>query len=288
MRSTSFVLALLGVAGCDQTGTAFRPTVSDVPSIQDLGELPVVFQDTLPDAGIYPGDLDGQIVYGQLGADADPSVTGGATFTFTGTGSDVCVVLDPEAVYWTRALQPSDLNPNGYFYDDNVVDDADLDLEGGLTAYYSGSPGVEIGDFDAVYTDDAGVDHEIQFNECQQYGYGNTPNVHAGRGTTEFCTINTDQRAGVSYTIVVKTFALPVEDSIADFAVGVFDGKCDGSGGIAPDECLFHNEYDLGNSSDYFLGLEDAFCKTSPSKINEYCADHLEDEKPPCYEHIAG
>ncbi len=287
MRNSLLLLTLAGLVGCDSTGRGFRPKVTDVPSIQDLGELPVIPTDEVPSEGIFPGDLEGQIVYGQLGADPDPSVTGGATFSFTGTGGDVCVVLDPEAVYWTRALQSAELNASGFLYDDNVRDDADLDLEGGLTAYYNGSPGVEIGDFDAIYTDDAGQDHEIQFNECQQYGYSNLPNVHSGRGTPEWCTIDTDQRAGVSFTIVVKTFSLPVEDSIADFAVGVFEGNCD-SAQIGPDECWFNNEYDLGNSSDYFLGIEEAYCKRGAEKVNEYCAEHLDDENPPCFEHVDG
>lgn len=285
MRTSLVLLSVIGLVGCDQSGNEFRPKVTDVPAVQDLGELPVVSTDEITQEGFQPDSTAG-VYYGSLGASADPAQTGGATFTFTGTGRDVCVVLDPEAVYWTRALDNDPIDPTSYLYDDNVTDDADLDLDGGLTAYYSGSPGVEIGDFNAVYTDEQGVDHEIKFNECQQLGYQNTPNTHSGRGTAEYCTIDTDQRAGVSFTVVVKTFSLPVEDSIADFAVGVFDGNCN-SQQIAPDECFFRNEYNGGTEPDYFADLESAFCGKY-RKVNDYCAEHLDDEKPPCYEHIDG
>jgi hypothetical protein len=289
MRPSILVFsALAGLAGCDQSGLGFRPRVTDVAAIQDLGELPVVAAEDIPSDGIRAGDLDGQVVYGQLGVPEDPAVTGGATFTFTGTGGNVCVVLDPEAVYWTRALAVDENGESaGYIYDDNVLDDADVDLEGGLTAYYNGSPGVEIGDFDAVYTDPLGTDHELQFNECRQTGYQSTPNTHSGRGTTEWCTVNTDQRAGVSFTIVVKTFSVPLDDNIANFAVGVFDGSCTGSTGAispSPSEVFFRDEYALGEPTEYFSDLEEAFA-SNIKKLNNYCADHLDDENPPCFEH---
>lgn len=274
-------LLLLPLVGCDSSGFEFRPRLTDAPAILDLGELPVVSPDEIPAGGITAGVLDDSIVYGQLGASANPGAAGGATFTFTGTGGDVCVVLDPEAVYWTRSESPIEAEGTAvYEFDDNVKDDADLDLQAGLSAYYTGSPGVEIGDFDAIYTDDMGQDHEIFFNECQQVGYQNTANVHAGRATTEYCTIDTDQRGGVAFTVLVKTFMLPVDDSIANFGVGVFDGAC---GQLDIDECFFRDEYNLGETSDYFSELEEAFCGRA-NKVNSYCEEHLLDDPAPCVE----
>jgi len=277
MQSTLSLLLILGLVGCDSSGFEFRPKNTGVPAVVDLGEFPVVSPDEVPGDGITAGVLDGMVHYGELGA-PDPGVTGGATFTFAGTGGPVCVVLDPEAVYWTKLESPQADRTSGFAYDDNVQDDADVDLQAGLSAYYTGSPGVEIGDFEAIYTDQMGQDHEIVFNECLQTGYSNTPNVHGGRGTVEYCEIDTDQRGGVAFTVVVKTFMVPIDDSIANYAVGVFDGPCQA---LAPEECFFRDEYTLGESSDYFSELEDAFCGNA-RKLNNYCEDHLEDDNPPC------
>ena len=43
-----------------------------------------------------------------------------------------------------------------YLYPDNVFDDGDLDLFAGFSVYYSGSPGVEIGNFQILFEDALG------------------------------------------------------------------------------------------------------------------------------------
>ena len=63
--------------------------------------------------------------------------------------------------------------------------------------------------------------------------------------------------------------------------MGVFEGSCQSLG---PDECFFRDEYDLGNSTEYFSDLEDAYCGTV-KKLNNYCEDHLGDDQPPCFAH---
>lgn len=281
MRSALLVLALFAV-GCDDTGAEFRPDITDAPSVADLGELPVIGMDE------WGGDsfdvtTAGGVVYSRLGADPDPSVVGGATFEFAGTGGTVCVVMDPGNLFWNLGLSGE---PQSYKYEDNYRDDGDLDLDVGLSAYYTGSPGISMGDFNAVYTDPLGVDHTLAFNECDQRGYLGD-RVHAGRGAVEFCEIDTAERAGIMFTGALHTFTLPIDDSMLDYAVAVFevDGSCgeltvSGSAGVT--ECTFPNEVN-GGAEWAHSELEQKFC-TGPNAVNNYCADHLEDEDAPCAE----
>lgn len=278
----------LALVGCDHTGDEFRPQVTDVPSIVDLGELEVIPSDVWGDPEF---DITQYATYTQLGADENPGKQGGATFEFAGTGGTVCVVMDPEALYWNVAKGID--ATRAYKYEDNYTDDADLDMDIGLTAYYSGSPGVEIGDFNAIYSDPAGEDHTLEFNECLQPG-AYQPYVHSGRGTTEACSISTDERAGIMFTGVVKTFSLPVNDSIANYAVAAFEVQPSGTGNACDQvklwyggektdlgECTLHSEANLGEGGDAFSELEVAFCG-GPTKVNTYCEEHLDDENPLC------
>ena len=106
--------------------------------------------------------------YGLLGQ-APTGVKGGATFTFRGTGDRVCIVTDPETVFWNTAV--ASVNPDDkYSYADLEQDDGDIDLFAGLSSYYTGSPGVELGDFKGFYTDSLGNSVAIEYGECFQYG----------------------------------------------------------------------------------------------------------------------
>lgn len=271
---TSSVLVVgLGAAlfGCDASGDRFRPQVSDVPAVQDLGVLPT-----------------DEVVYGQIGASADPTIISGATFQIVGTGGPICIVVDPEAVYWSQSMSPGASSRNDYLYFDRVNDDGDLDLDVGLTAYYTGSPNVQLGDFKATYTDDLGQDHTLEFNECIQYNAFGEP-AHAGRANVEFCTIDTDQRAGVLFTAQLKGFSLPIDDSILNYAVLVLpleEGEsCESA--LSPDECTLPDEVNLGGAEDkdsLFPDLEAAYCESSPNSLNDFCEEHLNDENPPCTE----
>lgn len=290
-------LLLMTLIGCDHTGFAFRPKVSDAPAVSDLGELMPLDVERWNTGAIADGAgaLDAtawpeSIVYGEIGAAENPGTPTGATAHFKGTGHNVCVVTDPEAVYWARSMAST--GGGRYKYDDNYKDDGDVDMDVGLTAFYTGSPGVEMGDFEAVYTDDAGVDHAIEFNECIMSGYGGSSDVHAGRSSPERCTIDTSQSAGVEYTIALRTFSLPLDDSRLAYAVGVFDvgtGGCDDVfENVEAEECLFTNETGLGTPGDeangeYYTGIEQAFCQ-GPGKVNDYCETHMDDANPPCAE----
>jgi hypothetical protein len=286
MRTLSLVtLALLG-AGCSDAQGSFYLQQSDAPFIYDIGELEPIDRDGLEAAQADITSIPASLHYGQLGAGENQGVFGGATYQFAGTGGRVCVVVDPEAVFWNRELstQSSSLR---YKYDDVYSDDGDIDISVGLTAYYTGSPGEEIGDFQAVYTDPAGVSHELEFNECVQTGYFGDP-AHAGRATVEYCEIDTSLRPGIMYTVVLETFALPIDDSVLSFGTMVFDGRCDDvvwtddEGGTSEGvtECAIPNEVEhadpngLPEGKEWFPDLERAFC-AGKGKVNSYCGDNI-------------
>lgn len=290
------LLLSLSFLACDRTGESFVPAPDpDYAFVQDLGEFRVVTAEemdatedwsTVSEAARAEDDEGRKGVhYGGVGAPQNLAYYGGATFQFLGTGGDVCVVMDPEAVSWMQAQSPT-ASSSAYLYEDVFQDDSDLDLSVGLTAYYTGSPGVEMGNFELLYSDAAGVDHSLQFNECIQSGFNNGEAVHPGRAWVESCTIDTNGKQGVSYTGVIDTFMLPVDDSVANFAVAVFDGPC---GDYSVDECLFPREYSGGLDEKpaddcedpdgmwTFGCLEEAYCK-SPKRLNEYCEQHFDDE----------
>lgn len=292
-------LLFLSFAACDRTGESFVPTPNpDYPFVQDLGEFRVITEDEIaatedwtPDSeAARAEDDEGRkgVHYGGLGAPENLAYYGGATFQFLGTGGDVCVVMDPEAVYWIQARSP-DAGTGDYLYKDVFEDDADLDLNVGLTAYYTGSPGVEMGNFELLYSDAGGVDHSLEFNECIQGGFQGD-SVHAGRASVESCTIDTAGKEGISYTGVIDTFLLPIDDSVAHFAVAVFEGSC---GDFGVDECLLPREFSGGLTEETaedceddelswtFACLEEAYCK-SEKRLNEYCEQHFEDDGTIC------
>lgn len=175
--------------------------------------------------------------FGQLGRAPDLT-QGGATFTFIGTGDDVCVIVDPETVFWNQSIAPANRQEQ-FAYPDYFDDDGDLDLYGGMSSYYTGSPGVEIGDFKGFYTDSKGELIEIEYGECNQNGYNGVDGAHAGRGTTEFCTIDTDQQEGVEFTVVMETWSVPLNDGVLSFGVTVMNERCPR---VDTSECFIRNE----------------------------------------------
>ena len=108
----------------------------------------------------------------------------------------------------------------------------------GLSSYYTGSPGLEIGDFKGIYTDSLGNKVEIEYGECVQSSQY-TANAHAGRGAAEFCTIDTNNRVGVEYTVVLESFSIPLDDGSLSFGVAVLEGSCSD---YTINECLIPGE----------------------------------------------
>ena len=133
------------------------------------------------------------------------------------------------------------MNPDDkYSYADLEQDDGDIDLFAGLSSYYTGSPGVELGDFKGFYTDALGNSVAIEYGECFQYGaQSGMNNAHAGRATAEYCTINTSNRVDKLYTVVLESFAVPLDDGALGFGAVVLDGSC---GDYVINECTLFGE----------------------------------------------
>jgi hypothetical protein len=265
------MLILSMMMACNRDSRDFWVKSSDVDAVVDLGVLDPIPGDVVgdhPDGSL--AGVDG-VHYEQLGAPPDPSQRGGATLEFVGTGGKMCVLADPETVFWNQDISKTASN---YVYQDDLQDDGDLDMSGGLSAYYTGSPGVAVGDFRLPYTDPLGQDHEIDFNECNK-----TANP-AGRGTLEYCEIDTSNRKGISFTMLLKTFSLPIDDGVLSYGVAVLDSACSPDGTpFRKTECTIPYEADDGSADGSHAGLEDAFCS---GKIDDYCAQHLDDKDPPC------
>ena len=242
MMSRTLVV-LLALTACDREGRDYIAWPEDShPGVQNLdervGELPVMTAAQFDNFETRHA----MSVYAELGAPL-PGTFGGATITFTAPGTDVCILVDPEAVFWNQAVAAT-LPDENYSYPDNYRDDGDIDMEIGLTAYYTGSPGVEMGDFAAVYEDSLGNETRLEFNECYMPGYGSTTNAHAGRASIEYCDLDTSLHPNKSYTVVLNTYSIPLDDNRLGFVVAAVEGACSdiGVSGGGLTECLFQGE----------------------------------------------
>lgn len=269
MKANNGLLLLsLTLLGCDRDASDFLPQFrSKAPPVVEIGALAVIGADdwnsyTAANRPEWPASegssfdaeaaysfceervgagvegvegeaagMDGlpRCYYGEVGTD-DLGVEGGATFTFTGTGGPVCLIVDPETVFWSHDLGASDEvpgTPRPWYYPDYTSDDGDLDLYSGLSSYYNGSPGVEIGDFKGYYTDSLGRTIEIDYSQCLMFSsvsglYG----MHSGRGAPEYCTVDTALHEGSSYTVLLNTASTPYDDGDLSFGAMVVDGDC--------------------------------------------------------------
>jgi hypothetical protein len=261
--------ALVGVVAgvaCDRTGQDLTAIPNpDYPAILELGVVDVLTEAEW--AAVRAGasaDVEAYVAYEQVGA-SEPGTHGGVTFSFLGTGDEVCVLVDPESVLWMQSVAASGTNAV-YEYPDNYQDDGDLDIYAGLSATYAGSPGVELGDFTGFYTDSLGNVTAIEYNLCQTVGSDGESFVHAGKGSPEWCTIDTAEREGIEYTVVLRTFSLPIDDDILSFGLVVFEGDCSNL-----DECSIPGESrsdEDASREGEFRALEQAYCDNEQS---EYC-----------------
>lgn len=235
-RTNWILVAALGASAltaCDRSGAGLIPQPSDeYPSVIELGELKVVdYVDlaALMFDGCTPNDASTGCAWASVGASISSGVRSGATFTFTGTGGEMCLIVDPEAVTWNTSVAYEVVAGDSdwqYRYPDNTRDDGDMDLFAGLTSYYTGSPGVELGDFVGYYTDSLGQTVEIEYSACNQTGSRGQDNAHAGRGAVEYCTVDTTGLAGISLTAVLDSFAVPLDDAVGSFKAVIVDAPC--------------------------------------------------------------
>ncbi len=239
MKNSLYLLPLMFLS-CDRAGDDLVPSPNgEFDSVIEIGELGLMStadKDNFQ-AAILSGERPAQwckdntdsngnplCYYGILGQ-SENGVKGGATLTFRGDGGPVCVIVDPESVFWNTAVA-EDRPESMYRYPDYEEDDGDIDLFAGLSSYYMGSPGIEIGDFSGFYTDSLGSEIEIEYGECIQVSQYGLNNAHAGRATPEYCTISTNNREGVEYTAVLESFSVPLDDGALGFGVAVVQGAC--------------------------------------------------------------
>lgn len=298
MSRPVLVLGVVGtlLSACDRTGTNLLPPAnSDYPQINEIGELKVLSSSERPST--FTPDFcnvqeDGKYncYYGMVSA-TDGVTKGGATFTFRGTGGNVCVLVDPEAVFWNNYIGGG-ASAQAWAYPSSTANDGDLDLFGGLSSYYTGSPGIEIGDFKGYYTDSQGRRIEIDYVECYNASpYSSQREAHSGRGAPEYCTINTTGREDILYTIVLETFKVPADDGVLSFGTAVYSGSCTsssggfgGGGSSLPSECTMLGEaIDVsGNIIDCSVGRELAYCENTDGTgsrarvLNRFCCSFPE------------
>lgn len=259
-------MLLVGVAaatGCNYDGEWLFPPVDErVPGVIDLGLIEPAEVASLE-------ELRASTYYGELSPTGTADI-GGASFTFDGTGGSVCIWVDPETVYWSQSVAES--NPQAYFaYPDNIKDDGDIDLYAGLSVYYSGSPGVSLGDFEVRYQDELGNPIPVEFNQCTitspDYPSGG---AHSGRAAPEFCTLANTQ-LGASYTVVLELFSPPGDDNRLGYGLAFTAGSCEDLGDLDPsgsDECLIVGEsIRPDNGHDY---REAPFLATSHDAVQEF------------------
>ena len=236
-------------------------------------------------------DLRADAIYGEIGP-AGGVKAGGMTVNFIGTGGPICMFVDPETVFWNWSIAPNPSDKGRTLaYPDNVYDDGDLDLSIGLSAHYTGSPGVEIGDFQVSYTDSLGNEIPLELSVCTNIGVREQTGAHAGRGFPEYCSIDVTD-PGVSYTAVMQTFATPLDDDRLGYGLVLFSGTCDdlidlsaatGSGDAAlecvltgesifpagdPGPWVGHDPSRAWNGSEAF---EAEFCLNTESDLRKFC-----------------
>lgn len=294
MRASNFAAmgaVLVGFVACDRNGRDLLPPVSEeFPPVVEYDEIQIMSSDAFDefqasdDPWAWCATTDDQdrprCIFGQVSS-PPAGVNGGATFNFKGNGEKVCVITDPEAVFWNTSISVTSRKDN-FAYPDNYSDDGDIDLFAGLSSYYTGSPGVELGDFKGYYTDSLGREVEIEYGECTQQGANTGQNdAHAGRGQPEYCAIDTDERDGILFTVVLKTWSTPLDDGLLSFGAMVVEGTCRS---LNPSECTIMGEAldQSGNLRTCSDRMELAYCKEELQGFccanPEMCGEHPADD----------
>lgn len=214
----------LALTACNSNGDRFFPDI-DVPDVYVL---------TAEDGGdIVPvditsvEDIKANTIYAEVGP-ARTTGYGGVTFEVIGTGAPICLWVDPEIVFWNEAIAARpDENARKYAYPDNVFDDGDIDLLAGLSVYYTGSPGEQVGDFVVQYQDSLGNTVPVSLAACpNRISLGGEDDAAGGRGAPDWCSVPTTD-LGVSYTVLLRTWSTPLDDDRLAFGLVVANGSCE-------------------------------------------------------------
>lgn len=233
-------LLMLALVGCDRSGDEYTPQpVAGYDGILDLGRLEPV---SLSQVG-SESDRRALATYASVTVPRE-QLFGGVTATFQSNGGQYCIVVDPEAVTWNQSVDLQDPNSQ-YRYADNTDDDGDLDLSVGLSANYTGTPDLEMGNFEQAYEDSLGNVVTVNTNECVFLNRNGQPGAHAGRATPELCNVNTALHPDREYTIALDTWSLPMDDDLLSFGLLVVEGVCSDlitDAGVGLSECIIPNE----------------------------------------------
>ena len=89
----------------------------------------------------------------------------------------------------------------------------------GLSSNYTGTPDLEMGDFEQAYEDSLGNVVTVNTNECVFVGSRGQNGAHAGRATPEYCTVDTALHPDRRYTIALDTWSLPMDDDLLSFGL---------------------------------------------------------------------
>jgi hypothetical protein len=223
-RTLLALLALTALTACNRSGRELVSfPVDGIDGVAVLGEITPIqstdwgFADSIDKVEAIR-DL---AVYAKVGAPRDVFY-GGATATFMSNGGSYCLMVDPEGTAWVPSVSLDDQDPI-YAWPDNNLDDGDIELTAGLSAYYTGSPDISMGDFRQTYEDSLGNEVQVEFNDCVQRGYFDQEAVGAGRGRPEYCEIDTSLHPNREYTIALQTWSLPIDDDVLSYALAVFE-----------------------------------------------------------------
>lgn len=212
--------ALAALAACDiDQSFLFPQPIEGVPGVADLGEFVPLNLD-----GLAPSQVLDNVLFHELGPTGSADLFG-SSFSFQGVNGSVCIFVDPELIHWAQSVSPSEADPN-YSFPDNIYDDGDLDLGGGLTVYYNGTPGEVLGDFEILYEDPLGERTPIQLADCvaESVLFETSP-AFAGRGYPEFCELE-NTLTSENYTIVLRGWSLPIDDGRLSYGLLVTEGSC--------------------------------------------------------------
>lgn len=135
---------------------------------------------------------------------------GGLTLTIEGADIDGDGESDPVCI----AVDPENTRQDGCDYNDG-----DVDMFAGYAEDYTGVLGESIGEFASIWVDDLGIEHSTDNNLC---AFGSPPTSPAARSVPESCAFDTE--LGQKYTVLLKTFTVPVDDNVLNLAVLVQPG----------------------------------------------------------------
>lgn len=223
----SLVMPLLLLAGCDYSAEFLF--TGQIEGVEDVLVIPNQDGERyhVPANITSHDDIAANAIFAEV-SQSTAAALGGATLEFVGTGDSVCVWVDPELAFWSTAVAPSPTElGRQYSYPDNPFDDGDIDLAGGLSVFYTGSPGEAMGDFVVYYEDELGNEVPVELVECAPSNSAVVSSAYGGAGKAypENCTFANTQ-PGVAYTVALTAWSIPLDDDRLSFGVLLANGPC--------------------------------------------------------------